>query len=131
MILSKLPMDSGPLRIAASCPSQGFALERILVADTAIQTLLRQKGEFNFSHIEPTGFVGCVMHLEALGQGNIQLDFLFLRDRRLYGATRCRSRLLGCDGLCNGAREHYRALPAGARGQRRSRPLLEQNETEP
>src|SRR4051794_10230685 len=66
---SKLPVDGGTLSITTLHPGINFVLELRHLGYAAVKTLFGQDREFNLSHIEPTGFFRCVVHVKLLHQG--------------------------------------------------------------
>lgn len=64
LVCSKSPRDRGAVAIAFLFPRSKLTCQGLLIPDASIQALFAQGSEFNFRHIEPTGFLWRVVKSE-------------------------------------------------------------------
>src|SRR5919199_196885 len=66
--LRELPVHGFVVPIAVGGPGEHFLAQDILLRDTPVQALRRQRCEFNFCHIEPRSFERRVVRLKPLAE---------------------------------------------------------------
>jgi hypothetical protein len=64
----ELSVDGANALVALLLPLLNLTTKLLNGGDVVSQALPRQDAEFNLSNIEPTGVLGCVMDLQAIGQ---------------------------------------------------------------
>jgi hypothetical protein len=60
-------MDSGALSISDKGPGKGLLRQNRNIRNTSLKALTRQDGEFNLSHIGPTGMFESEMEFQVAG----------------------------------------------------------------
>jgi hypothetical protein len=85
VIGGEVPTRLALLGVDGALPGCEFGVEGVEVADAAVETLPRQRGQLDLGDVEAGPVFGGVVDLQALGQGNALVGA-----RRPRRARRCR-----------------------------------------